>query len=70
MSDYQTAANAAIDHLAENAGGIVEEYTTEDGRSVRRGKASEQIDAALKLEGIANRRRNGLFRVAKMQEPK
>lgn len=67
MSDYSTAAAAAISALNASAdGGLVEEYEVRrDGRRVRRGKARDQIEGALLMEALAARRSRGLFSVAK-----
>lgn len=73
MSDYSTAANNAADSLTSSAeGGMVEEYEIGRGkRRVKRGKPTEQVHAALLLEGIAARRANGsgVLRVGKFQAP-
>lgn len=69
MSDLSTAAQSIIDSLASSAaGGFVEEYRIgPQGRMVRRGKPAEQVDAAIKLEAISNRRSTGMFRLAKLR---
>lgn len=67
MTDYtsaQTALEAAI------GGDLVEEYEIrKDGRRVKRGTVESQVKTAALLEGLVNRRANGMFRVAKLQEP-
>ena len=67
MADYSTAADAAAEALSE---GPVEEYEIRNnGRRVRRGDPLRQVQAAAMLEGLAARRANGIFRVAKLAEP-
>lgn len=70
MSDYSTAAASALSSLNSSTdGGMVEEYEVGPGRRrVKRGKAKDQIEAALLLEGIAARRSGGLFNLAKRRE--
>lgn len=67
MTDYtnaQTALEAAI------GGDLVEEYEIrKDGQRVKRGTVKSQLEAATLLEGLIHRRANGMFRVAKLQEP-
>lgn len=66
MSDLSTAAQNIVDSLA--SGELVEEYRVgPQGRMVRRGKATEQVDAAIKLQAVANRQQNGVFRLAKLR---
>lgn len=69
MSDLSTAAQSAIDSLAEATdGGFVEEYQFGQGiRRVRRGNPVDQVNAALKLEAIAGRRASGLFNLSKFR---
>lgn len=73
MADYSATATSINDALATSAGaGMIEEYEAGRGRvRVKRGKPTEQVQAALLLEGIAARRANGsgLFRVGKFQRP-
>lgn len=71
MADYSTAsANATTALNSSTDGGFVEEYEVSHGkRRVRRGKPTEQVQAALLLEGIAARRSAGaMFRVAKRKD--
>lgn len=70
MSDLSTAAQSAVDSLAEaTAGGFVEEYQVGQGiRRVRRGNPVDQVNAALKLEAIAGRRASGPFTLSKFRE--
>lgn len=70
MSDLSTAAQSAVNSLAEaTAGGFVEEYQVGQGiRRVRRGNPVDQVNAALKLEAIASRRTSGLFTLSKFRE--
>lgn len=71
MADYSTASSNAQDALANSAEGFVEEYEiTNRGRSVKHGKVTDQVQAALLLEGIAARRSSGsIFRLAKRKNP-
>lgn len=70
MADYSTAADNAADALENAADGLVEEYTIgANHRSVKRGKAKDQIEAALLLEALAARRNAGIFRLAKPRNP-
>jgi len=63
MADLTTSARDAI-----ASGELVEEYRVgPQGRMVRRGKITEQVDAAIKLEALASRRANGIFRLAKLR---
>lgn len=67
MTDYSNAQSALNSALTND---VVEEYEiSKDGRRVKRGSLKSQIEAATLLEGLVNRRSNGMFRVAKMQEP-
>lgn len=71
MSDYSTAAASALTSLnSATDGGMVEEYEVSNtSRRVKRGKAVDQLKAALMLEGLAARRAaGGLFTLAKRQE--
>lgn len=69
MSDLSTASTSIIDALANSAGGgMVEEYEVGRGRRrVKRGKVTEQVDAALKLSAIVARQSSGLFGKAKLR---
>lgn len=69
MATLSDAAQAAIDAISDAAsGGFVEEYRIgRQGRMVRRGRPTDQVDAAIKMEALANRRTNGLFRLAKLR---
>ena len=70
MANYSTASSNASDALdASTDGEFVEEYSV-GNRRVRRGRAIDQIKAALFLEGLADRRSNGFTRVAKYREPR
>lgn len=70
MADYQTAANSAETSLnSATDGGMVEEYEIgPNRRRVKRGRSKDQIEAAVRLEGLAARRGGGLFRVAKLKD--
>lgn len=72
MADYSTASQAAIDALNSAAdGGLVEEYEVGANSSrVKRGRPVDQVKAALLLEGMANRRANGMTRLAKFRTPR
>lgn len=63
MSDLQTAATQALNAIAE--GGLIESYDiNKNGRSVTRGSVVDQVDAAIKLQALANRQANGnLFQI-------
>lgn len=69
MATLSDAAESAVNSIASSAsGGFVEEYRLgPQGRMVRRGKPTEQVDAAIKLEAVANRRASGMFRLAKLR---
>lgn len=70
MADYSTAsANAEAALNDTTSGGMVEEYQI-GNRRVKRGKAADQVAAALLLEGIAARRGSGVFRVVKPKAPR
>lgn len=71
MADYSTASGNAEDAIEDaTSGGMVEEYEIGPGkRRVKRGRAIDQLKAALFLEGLAARRAaGGLFRIAKIKE--
>ena len=71
MADYSTAASSAADALNDASEGLIEEYEIRaNGRRVKRGKATDQIEAALMLEALAARRSSGLFRLAKPRSPR
>lgn len=72
MADYSAASSNAQDALANAADGFVEEYEiTSRGRRVKRGRVTDQVSAALLLEGVAARRSAGsLFRLAKRKNPR
>ena len=70
MTDYSDAAESAADALSNAAEGLVEEYEIRtNGRRVKRGRAKDQIEAALLLEALAARRASGIFRLAKPRTP-
>ena len=67
MTDYSTAQSALNSALNND---VVEEYEiTKDGRRVKRGSVESQIKAATLLEALVHRLSNGMFKVAKLQEP-
>lgn len=72
MSDYSTASSNADDAIASSAEGLVEEYEIRNnGRRVKRGRLTDQIDAATKLEGLAARRASGsISRLGKFRRPR
>jgi hypothetical protein len=72
MADYSDAASNANDALTTSSDGLIEEYEISPrGRRVKRGKASDQIKAALLLEGLAARRGGrALCNVAKFKAPR
>lgn len=71
MSDYSTASSNANDAINNASEGLVEEYEVRtNGRRVKRGPLKDQIDAATRLEGLANRRSGGMFRVGKFKDPR
>jgi hypothetical protein len=72
MADYSDAASNAADALDSATDGMIEEYEIrKDGRRVRRGKATDQIQAALLLEALAARRGGkGICTLAKFKTPR
>lgn len=71
MTDYSTASSNAADALDDASEGLIEEYEIRtNGRRVKRGKAKDQIEAAILLEALAERRSSGLFRLAKPRSPR
>lgn len=71
MTDYSDAAANAADAIANSADGLIEEYEIRaNGRRVKRGKAKDQLDAALLLEGLAARRSRGIFTLGKPKNPR
>jgi hypothetical protein len=58
MTTLSDAANAALTSLTE--GGLIEEYQIDkNGRRVKRGSVVDQVEAAMKLQAIANRQAKG-----------
>lgn len=71
MTDYSTASSNAQDALENAADGLIEEYEIRsNGRRVKRGRAADQVKAALLLEGMAARRAGGIFHLAKPKNPR
>ena len=71
MTDYSTAASNAADAIDSASDGLIEEYEIRsNGRRVKRGKAEDQVKAAVMLEGLAARRSGGIFSLAKMKNPR
>lgn len=71
MADYSTASSNANDAINSSSEGLVEEYEIRsNGRRVKRGALKDQIDAVARLEGLANRRSGGMFRVGKFKDPR
>ena len=72
MAGYsQAAANSETALNNSTDGGFVEEYeVSETSKRVRRGTPTEQVRAALMLEGIAARRSGGLHHVVKFRKPR
>lgn len=67
MTDYTSALSALETTISTD---MVEEYEVKkDGFRTKRGSILNQIKAATLLEGLAHRRANGIFTVAKLQEP-
>lgn len=71
MADYSDASSNASDALTSASDGLIEEYEIRsNGRRVRRGKAVDQLKAAVLLEGLAARRGGkGIFTLAKPVNP-
>lgn len=71
MADYTEASSNASDALNSSSDGMVRSYTVStNSRTVDRGPIKDQVEAAVMLEGLANRRSAGMFRVGKFREPR
>ena len=71
MTDYSDAAGSAADALDNASEGLIEEYEIRsNGRRVKRGKAIDQIKAAVMLQGLSHRQSVGaICNVAKFTKP-
>ena len=72
MADYSDAASNAQDALDDATDGLIEEYEIGPrGRRVKRGRAKDQIEAAILLEALAARRgAGGIFKLGKPRAPR
>lgn len=72
MADYSDAAENALEALADNIDGMVEEYEIRNnGRRVRKGRLKDQFDVLMKLQAmVARQSGGGIFRLAKPRNPR
>lgn len=72
MTDYSDAAESAADALDNASEGLIEEYEIKaNGRRVKRGRAIDQIKAAVLLQGLAHRQSSGaICNVGKFAKPR
>lgn len=71
MADYSEAADNALNALTTSSDGLIEEYEIrKDGRRVKRGKLSDQMELINKMQGMAARQSKGIFSLAKPKNPR